>query len=127
MFVVSIDAAVANVVLASCDDTLRIDDEGRWIDSRRMLRLEQAPQTNRAQLRQWCLLLVKLKAWWQSKQCGLAPSSIQGLAAIVARLGVSRCWIKPSLLPGSTLVLCELSAARRPESVKATQARVYDH
>ena len=85
MFVVSIEAAVAKVVLASCDDTLRIDDEGRWIDSRRMLRLEQAPQTSRAQLRQWCLRFVKLKAWWQSKQCWLAPSSIQGRAAIVLR------------------------------------------
>ena len=104
-----------------------MDDDGRWIESKRMLRLEQAPHTSRAQLRQWCLLLVKEKAWWHSKQCGLAPSSIQGRAAIVAGRGVSRCWIKPSLLPGSTLVLCELSAARRPESVKATQARVYDH
>ena len=83
--VVSIEAAVASVVLANWDDTLRIDDEGRWIESKRMLRLEQAPHTSRAQLRQWCLLLVKEKAWWQSKQCGLAPSSIQGLAAIVAR------------------------------------------
>jgi len=86
---VSIDAAVANVVLASCDDTLRIDDEGRWIDSRRMLRLEQAPQTSRAQLRQWCLRFVKLKAWWQSRQCWLAPSSIQGLAAICVVCGPS--------------------------------------
>ena len=51
--VVSIDAAVANVVLASCDDTLRIDDEGRWIDSNLILRELQAPQTSRAQLRQW--------------------------------------------------------------------------
>ena len=84
MFVVSIEAAVAKVVLASCDDTLRIDDDGRWIDSRRMLRELQAPQTKRAQLRQWCLRFVKLKAWWQSRQCWLAPSSIQGLAAIVA-------------------------------------------
>ena len=61
-----------------------MDDEGRWIDSRRMLRLEQAPQTKRAQLRQWCRRFVKLKAWWHNKQCGLAPSSIQGRAAIVA-------------------------------------------
>ena len=89
MLVVSIDAAVANVVLASCDDTLRIDDEGRWILSKRMLRLEQAPHTNRAQLRQWCLRFVKLKAWWQSRQCWLAPSSIQGLAAICVDCGPS--------------------------------------
>ena len=61
-----------------------MDDDGRWIESKRMLRLEQAPHTSRAQLRQWCLLLVKEKAWWQSKQCGLAPSSIHGLAAIVS-------------------------------------------
>ena len=54
--------------------------------SKRMLRLEQAPQTKRAQLRQWCLRFVKLKAWWQSRQCWLAPSSIQGLAAISCRL-----------------------------------------
>ena len=46
------EAAVASVVLANWDDTLRIDDEGRWIDSSRMLRLEHAPQTSRAQLRQ---------------------------------------------------------------------------
>ena len=59
-----------------------MDDEGRWIESKRMLRELQAPHTSRAQLRQWCLLLVKEKAWWQSKQCGLAPSSIQGRAAI---------------------------------------------
>ena len=81
--VVSIEAAVASVVLANWDDTLRIDDEGRWIESKRMLRELQAPHTSRAQLRQWCLLLVKLKAWWHSKQCGLAPSSIHGLAAMV--------------------------------------------
>ena len=51
--VVSIDAAVANVVLASCVPTFRMDDEGRWIDSNLILRELQAPQTSRAQLRQW--------------------------------------------------------------------------
>jgi|TARA_B100001113_G_scaffold197717_1_gene161984 hypothetical protein len=61
-----------------------MDDEGRWIDSNLILRELQAPQTSRAQLRQWCRRFVKLKAWWQSRQCGLAPSSIHGLAAIVS-------------------------------------------
>ena len=91
--VVSIEAAVANVVLANCEDTLRIDDEGRWMDSNLILRELQAPHTKRAQLRQWCLRFVKLKAWWQSRQCWLAPSSIQGLAAIsccLRRLGPKR-------------------------------------
>ena len=82
-----------------------MDDEGRWIDSNLILRELQAPQTSRAQLRQWCLRFVKLKAWWQSKQCWLAPSSIQGLAAM----------------------LCELGAAPRPEAVEAARARRLDH
>ena len=84
MVVVSIEAAVASVVLASWVPTFRMDDEGRWMDSNLILRELQAPHTSRAQLRQWCLRFVKLKAWWHNKQCGLAPSSIQGRAAIVA-------------------------------------------
>ena len=105
MVVVSIEAAVANVVLANCDDTLRIDDEGRWMDSNLILRELQAPQTSRAQLRQWCRRFVKEKAWWHNKQCGLAPSSIQGRAAM----------------------LCEVSAAPRRLSVKAAQSRRLRH
>ena len=87
-----------------------MDDEGRWIDSNLILRELQAPQTSRAQLRQWCRRFVKLKAWWQSRQCGLAPSSIQGRAAMVA-----------------LLLLCEVSAAPRPESVEAARAQGFDH
>ena len=84
---------MSSIVFASCDDTLRIDDEGRRMLSKRMLRLEQAPHTNRAQLRQWCLRFVKLKAWWQSRQCWLAPSSIHSL-----RGGVGTSWLASAVL-----------------------------
>ena len=86
-----------------------MDDDGRWIDSNLILRELQAPQTSRAQLRQWCLLLVNEKAWWHNKQCGLAPSSIHGRAAIVA-----------------LLLLCEVSAAPRPAAVEAARAQGKD-
>ena len=114
---------MASVVLANCADTLRMDDEGRWIESKRMLRELQAPHTSRAQLRQWCRRFVKEKAWWQSKQCGLAPSSIHGLAAIVLR-GQRRVDGVGCL--NFALLLFEVSAVPRRESIERVQAKGLD-
>ena len=112
--VVSIEA-VSSIVLASCDDTLRIDDEGRWMLSRRMLRLEQAPHTN-------------------ARAAPAVVPSIREAKGLVAEQAVlARAVVHPGsrghlLDPASVVsLLCELSAAPRPEAVEAAQARRLDH